>query len=82
MKRSLTYTVLTLAALSLTACGESYTYEADPIGGGGDNPREISCFMIEADSSNGDDGDVALGEFCATEGRNDLGMGDDDEADD
>lgn len=60
-----------VAALALSSCGTSYTFEANPSGGDAENgwkgnPATIKCFVIEADSSMGDDDDRQLGEFCKT----------------
>lgn len=65
-----------VAALTfLGGCAETFTFEATPVGVDDDdaeegiegNPRDIECFTIEADSSNGDDGDAQLGTFCKTD---------------
>lgn len=75
MKRTLAGAGLAvLAALTMTGCSESFTFEAVPSGVSDDaaeeglkgNPRQYDCFTIEADSSTGDEGDVSLGEFCRT----------------
>ena len=62
-----------ILALGLVGCAEQFTFEAHPSGSGdteegytGDT-TQIECFTIEADSSNGDDGDRQLGEFCKTD---------------
>lgn len=60
-------TLAVLAALTLTGCGATYTYEAEPVGGVFQDPRQVECFHIEADSSAGDDGDIQLGSFCTDE---------------
>ena len=61
-------------ALTLVGCSEQFTFEAHPSGSGDtDNgyigdPRQIECFVIEADSTAGDESDRQLGEFCKKAG--------------
>lgn len=54
------------AVLVLGGCSETFDYEAEPIDSdnNGKSPENVECFTIEADSSNGDDGDKQLGTFC------------------
>jgi len=62
VKRTLALFIV-LCTFALTACTETFTYEAEPTSDDKD-PRQVECFAIEADSSNGDDGDRQLGTFC------------------
>lgn len=64
------------AVFTLAGCGESFTFEAVPVGVDDDDaetglsgdPAQHECFTIEADSSAGDDADEQLGTFCKTDG--------------
>lgn len=66
MKNKIVTAVAGLFALVVFAGCESFTYEAEPVesDNNGKNPEKVKCFAIEADSSNGDDGDKQLGTFC------------------
>ncbi len=69
MKKKIAAAALVMGGLlTMTGCSETFSFEADPQGGSGDNykgdPSKIECFTIEADSSSSDDGDVNLGTFC------------------
>ena len=73
MKKNLTALALLAGlTLGLTACTETFTFEAVPVGVDDDDaesgldgdPKRFDCFTIEADASNGDDNDVQLGTFC------------------
>ncbi len=67
--------IVATAALALTGCTTTYSFEADPQGPGGSedfegDPTKIECFVIEADGPT-DDEDIDLGTFCRVDNNRD-----------
>lgn len=91
MKKTFASLALVATALfGLSACSQTYTFEAVPEGVDDDDaetglegdPSRFECFTIEADSSGGDDDDQQLGTFCKTNANQDVDDDFDDQDDD